>query len=249
MRNTYEDRCPIQFRMRLTLRCLRFLYIYARYRLKMHNYAEHASREYLFFVHKILLMKIRSFFWRLCQAVECQCDVEFCDLPAPFLCCRKAFSVVSYGLFRTVGKPLWWHGRAPVRLRNGLFCNSAGARVMFSIVIFFPKNRFFPYIDTCFRVSVILFCDFQLSCFFTSLIAWIFISGQNVCHPRFCFLRTISTIVSTPWGVAGRLIKAEPLPALRIFSLLPSSYILADFMSFVSSGMVSVRSSRWSMCR
>lgn len=28
----------------------------------MHNYAEHASREYLFFVHKILLMKIRSFF-------------------------------------------------------------------------------------------------------------------------------------------------------------------------------------------
>lgn len=54
MRNTYEDRCPIRVRMRLTLRCLRFLYIYAPYRLKMHNYAEHASRECLFYVHKIL---------------------------------------------------------------------------------------------------------------------------------------------------------------------------------------------------
>lgn len=99
MRNTYEDRCPVRVGMRLTFRCLRFLYIYARYRLKMHNYAEHASREYLFFVRKILLMKIRCFFSGYAKPLSVSVMWNFviclrpsCSAGKPFLWCQTGFS-------------------------------------------------------------------------------------------------------------------------------------------------------------
>ncbi len=113
MRNTYEDRCPIQFRMRLTLRCLRFLYIYAPYRLKVHNYAEHASRECLFYVHKILLMKIRSFFGGYAKPLRVSVMWSFaiclrlsCAAGKPFPWCHMGFSAPWESLCGDTGEPL-----------------------------------------------------------------------------------------------------------------------------------------------
>lgn len=127
MRNTYEDRCHIRVIIRLTLRCLRFLYIYARYRLKMHNYAEHASREYLFFVHKILLMKIRSFFGGYAKPLSVSVMWSFviclrlsCAAGKPFPWCHMGFSAPWESLCGDTGEPLWDCGTVCSVTRQGL---------------------------------------------------------------------------------------------------------------------------------
>ncbi len=79
----------------------------------MHNYAEHASREYLFFVHKILMMKIRSFFGGYAKPLSVSvmwnsviCLRLSCAAGKLFPWCHMGFSAPWESLCSDTGEPL-----------------------------------------------------------------------------------------------------------------------------------------------